>query len=140
MQPKSEGDVLFANGQRLYATYCSVCHQPTGQGLPGQFPPLAESEWVLGPGPNRIIRIVLDGFQGPVTVKGQNYNGAMPPWRELLTDEDIGAVLTFVRQNKNWGNTATAVTPDQVKAVRDKTAGRSTSWSADELLKVPETD
>jgi mono/diheme cytochrome c family protein len=139
MLPKSEGDVLFANGQRVYTTYCSVCHQPTGQGLPGQFPPLVESEWVLAAEPGRIIRLVLDGIQGPITVKGQAFNGAMPPWRELLKDEEIAAVLTYIRQNKNWGNAASAVSPARVKAVRDKVAARP-AWSADELLAIPETD
>jgi mono/diheme cytochrome c family protein len=139
LQPRSEGDALFVNGQRVFTTYCSVCHQVTGQGLPGQFPPLAGSEWVAAPSPNRIIRLVLDGIQGPIVVKGQNFNGAMPPWRELLTDTDIAAVLTYVRGNKNWGNSAAPVTPEQVKAIRDKVAAR-TAWSPDELLQVPETD
>jgi mono/diheme cytochrome c family protein len=139
LQPKSEGDTLFRDGQRVFATYCSVCHQPTGQGLPGQFPPLAASEWVATPSPNRMIRLVLDGIQGPITVKDQAFNGAMPPWRELLTDADIAAVLTYVRGNKNWGNTASPVTPEQVKTVRDKVAAR-TAWSPDELLRVPETE
>jgi mono/diheme cytochrome c family protein len=140
MLPKSEGDVLFANGRQVYATYCSVCHQPTGQGLAGQFPPLAESEWVLAEGPGRLARLVLNGIQGPITVKGQAYNGAMPPWRDLLTDEQIAAVLTFVRQNQTWNNNASAVTPEQVKSVRDKTADRVSAWSADELLQIPVTD
>jgi len=139
LQPKSEGDVMLVNGQRVFATYCSVCHQSTGQGLPGQFPPLAGSEWVTAPAPNRIIRLVLDGIQGPITVKGQNFNGAMPPWRELLTDADIAAVLTFVRGNQNWSNAAPPVTPEQVKAIRDKVPAR-TAWSPDDLLKVPETE
>ena len=139
-KPKSEGDVQFANGQRIYATYCAVCHQPTGQGLPGQFPPLAESEWVNTQGTGRIIRFVLNGAQGPITVKGQAFNGAMPPWRDILTDDDIAAVLTYVRGNKNWGNSAPAVTPEQVKVLRDKTATRSTAWSPDEVLKIGENE
>jgi mono/diheme cytochrome c family protein len=139
LQPRSEGDVLLVSGQRVFATYCSVCHQPTGQGLPGQFPALAGSEWVITPGPNRMIRLVLDGIQGPITVKGQNFNGAMPPWRELLTDADIAAVLTYIRGNKNWGNSAPPVTPEQVKAIRDKVPAR-TAWLPEDLLKVPETE
>jgi mono/diheme cytochrome c family protein len=131
--------MMFVNGQRVYMTYCSVCHQVTGQGLPGQFPPLAGSEWVMTQSPNRMIRLALDGIQGPITVKGQNFNGAMPPWRELLTDADIAAVLTYVRGNKNWGNSASAVTPEQVKTVRDKVAARP-AWAPDELLQVSETE
>jgi mono/diheme cytochrome c family protein len=138
--PKSDADALFASGQRIYATYCSVCHQPAGQGIPAQNPPLAGSEWVNIEGPNRMIRLVLDGLQGPITVKGQNYNGAMPPWRELLKDEEIAAVLTYVRGNAAWGNTAAPVTPEQVKAVREATSGRGSAWQPDELLKIGPTE
>lgn len=138
--PKSEGDALFAKGQGIYATYCSVCHQSTGQGLPGQFPPLAESDWVNTPGSARLIRLVLNGIQGPITVNGQAFNGAMPPWRDLLTDEAVASVLTYVRQNQNWGNEASPVTPDQVKAIRDETAGRVTAWNPEELLRAPDAN
>jgi mono/diheme cytochrome c family protein len=137
MMPKSEGDVLFANGRQIYGTYCSVCHQPTGLGAPPLNPPLAGSDWVMQEGPSRLIRLVLNGVQGPIQVNGQAYNGAMPPWRDLLTDEQIAAVLTFVRQNQGWGNTASAVTPAQVSAIREKTAGRSAAWSPAELLQLP---
>jgi len=138
MLPKSEGDLVFANGQRIYTPYCMVCHQATGSGAPGQFPPLAGSEWVQAEAPTRIIRLVLDGIQGPITVKGQAYNGAMPPWRDLLKDEEIAAVLTYIRGNANWGNTASPVTPEQVSALRAKTANRAgLAWSADELLAIP---
>ena len=68
------------------------------------------------------------------------FNGTMVPWKDTLSDEEIAAVLTFVRQNKAWGNDAPAVTPEQVKAVREKTARHSTSWFPDELLKIPETE
>jgi mono/diheme cytochrome c family protein len=141
LQPKSEGDVMFASGQRIYDAMCSQCHGPTGLGDPTRFiPPLAGSDWVAAPGPSRIIRFVLDGLQGPITVKGQAWNGgAMPPWRETLKDEEIAAALTYVRGNNNWGNSATPVTPAQVKAVRDKVPARQ-AWSPDELLGVPDTD
>lgn len=141
LQPKSEGDAIFASGQRLFVTYCQVCHQPTGQGLPNQFPPLAGSEWVMAETPNRMVRLVLDGIQGPITVKGQPFNAAMPPWRDILKDEEIAAVLTFVRGNQAWGNSASLVTPEQVKALRDKTASRAGSaWDPAELLQVPLTE
>jgi len=137
--PKSDSDVLFAKGILIYGTYCSVCHQPTGQGLPGQFPPLAGSDWVSTEGANRLIRLVLNGIQGPIKVNGQSYNGAMPPWRDLLTDEDIASVLTYIRQNEGWGNTAAEVTPEAVLAVREETAGRATAWDPDELLALPDS-
>jgi mono/diheme cytochrome c family protein len=137
-QPRLGNDA-FRKGQKVFVTYCQVCHQSTGQGAPGQFPPLAGSEWVLAKEPGRAIRIVLNGLQGPVTVKGQAFNSAsMIPWKIDLSDEQIADVLTYVRQE--WGNNASSVTPEQVKAVRDKTASRSSQWFVDELLKVNENE
>jgi mono/diheme cytochrome c family protein len=104
-------------------------------GAPGQFPPLAGSEWVNESEPGRVIRAVLNGLQGPISVHGQNFNNVMVPWNSL-SDEDIAAVITFVRQNKEWGNTASAVTPAQVQAVRLKIKPHPTAFTADELLKV----
>lgn len=139
--PKSDADALAANGKRIYGTYCVACHQPNGRGTPGQFPPLVESEWALASGPNRIIRIVLSGLQGPITVKGQDFNNVMLPWRDQLTDDDIAAVLTFVRGNKEWGHSATPVTPAQVKAIRTATESRgTTAWTPAELQGIPEKD
>lgn len=138
MLPKPEDDTLFASGRRAYGAYCVVCHQATGQGLPGQFPPLAGSEWVTAPDPHRLIRLVLDGVQGPINVGGGGFNGAMPPWRDLLKDEEIAAVLTYIRRNKSWENDAPEVTAEQVKAIRAQTADRAgNAWTADELLRLP---
>lgn len=101
-------------GKHVYQTTCSACHQDDGKGILGAFPPLAESEWVNGPVEN-LIRIQLRGLQGPITVKGVEYNNMMPP-NAAQTDEDIAAVLTYIRSN--FGNKSSAVTPDQVKALR----------------------
>lgn len=138
MIPRDDDEILFASGQRLYGIYCSVCHQPGGQGAPGQFPPLAQSEWVVAPGYDRLVRMVLDGVHGPITVRGQNYNGAMPPFGELLRDDEIAAILTFIRQNQIWGNEASSVSPERVAEIRAETASRTTAWTADELLKIPD--
>ncbi len=100
-------------GKAIYAT-CSACHQPTGAGIPGAFPPLAESEWVNGPVEN-LIRIQLRGLMGEITVKGVKYNSVMPP-NAAMTDKQIADVLTYVRSN--FGNKSGAVTEDQVKALR----------------------
>jgi len=113
---------------------CVACHQANGQGTPPTFPPLAGSEWVLEKDPARIIRIVLDGMKGPVTVKGQPYVNVMPPWRSSLNDEEVAQVLTFVR--KNWGNDALPVDPKQVADVRKETAGHVGEWTAPELEQV----
>lgn len=131
--PTEGGDTQ--KGAKLYGLYCAICHQPNGMGLPGQFPPLAGSDWVLEEGPNRIIRLILNGVQGPITVNGQPFNNAMPPWRDIMNDADIAAVATYVRTT--WSNKAAPVKPEEVKAVRDATAGRSTAWSPAELLATP---
>jgi mono/diheme cytochrome c family protein len=122
-------------GEKMYKLNCSICHQPNGMGIPGQFPPLAGSDWVLEEGPNRIIRLMLNGVQGPITVNGQPFNNAMPPWRELMNDADVSAVATYIRTT--WGNKAPPVKPEEVKAIRDATASRTTAWSPAELLATP---
>jgi mono/diheme cytochrome c family protein len=131
--PKADGGA--AVGGKMYAQNCAICHQTGGTGIPGQFPPLAGSEWVLEEGPNRVIKLILNGIQGPITVSGQPFNNAMPPWRDIMTDEQIAAVASYVRST--WGNKAPPVKPEEVKAQRDATAGRSTAWSAAELLAQP---
>jgi mono/diheme cytochrome c family protein len=113
-----------------YTEVCSVCHQATGAGLAGAFPPLAGSEWVTGRA-DVPIAIILHGMQGEITVKGQKYNGAMMPWATSMTDAEIASVVTYIRSA--WGNRASAVTAAQVRAVRTRTARRTTPWTAAEV-------
>lgn len=138
--PKNEADALFARGRKVYTTFCAACHQPNGRGIAGQFPPLAGSDWINGVGPNRNIRLVLDGLQGPITVSGQQFNNVMLAWRPQLSDEDIAAALTFVRTNKEWGNSSTPVSVEKVAEIRKATEGRAGYWTADELLAIPDSD
>jgi mono/diheme cytochrome c family protein len=135
-QPQGNGGL---NGKPIFNTYCAACHQPTGMGLPGQFPPLAGSDWVNVDSPNRVIRIVLYGFQGPVTVSGTQFNNSMPHWTGILTPEQIAAVLTYVRQNKEWGNTAPAVKVEQVNAIMGELKSRDENqqFKSEELMQVP---
>jgi len=123
-----------AVGKRVFTTVCSTCHQATGLGLPGAYPPLAGSEWVLG-SDERVVRIVLDGLSGLITVKGGQLNNSMPAFGPQLRDEQIADVLTYVRSE--WGNNAPPVPPDKVKQIRAQGGGRSGPWSAGELLKIP---
>lgn len=118
------------DGASVYSSRCSACHQATGLGLPGAFPPLAGAEYVLGD-EERVVRIVLRGLSGPVTVKGQTFNGAMPAWADQLSDAEIAAVLTYVRSS--WGNRAEAITAEQVAQERAATTGRTAPWTAGEL-------
>lgn len=120
-------------GKRVFAN-CIACHQTTGQGLPGAYPPLAGSEWAMGP-EDRIIRIVLNGLSGPITVKSTSFNNSMPAFGPQLRDEQIADVLTYVRSE--WGNNAPVVSPDKVKEIRAAVASRAGPWRPDELLKIP---
>ncbi|NBX35103.1 cytochrome c, partial [bacterium] len=103
--------------------------QPTGKGLPPVFPSIAGTPIVTG-NPELPIKFILHGLMGPVTVDGITFNSMMPPVPGV-NDQDIADVLTYVRQS--FGNKANAVTPAQVKAVRDATAGRTAPWNTAEL-------
>ncbi|MDE1170182.1 MAG: cytochrome c [Verrucomicrobium sp.] len=126
-----------ALGKTLYARNCAVCHQPDGQGLPGYYPPLAGSPFVLrqeGRTERQLARIVLGGLVEPVIVRGHAYNGTMTPWGELLTDTQIAAVLTYAGQA--WGNAAPPVASETVAAARRESAGRDRPWTVGELEKI----
>jgi mono/diheme cytochrome c family protein len=117
-------------GKQIFSTNCVACHQSTGLGVPGAFPPLVGSEWVVGK-EQTLARILLNGLSGAVHVKGGVYNGAMPAWKDALSDDDIAHVLTYIRQ---WSpNAAKAVTAETVAGVRKETAARPTPWTESEL-------
>ena len=116
--PAGVDQAFWDLGKKQYDTpgSCITCHQPTGAGLSGAFPPLAESEWVTGPVEN-LIRIQLRGLSGPIEVKGITYNNVMAPMASQ-TDEQVAAVLTYIRNS--FGNEASAVTPEMVAKYRDE--------------------
>lgn len=126
----------IAEGQKLFTT-CAACHQPTGMGVPGVFPPLAGSEWVQGD-EQRVVRILLSGLSGPVKVKGNTFSvSAMPafgPGGYGWSDEKISYVLSYVRSA--WGNKAPIIKPETVAAIRAK-VGQRKAWSEAELLAIP---
>ncbi len=127
---------LYNLGREIYSRdgYCSTCHRPDGKGLPASgFPPLVGTDWVLG-SPERLIKLTLDGLIGPMTIDGTQYTGLVPMtgFRNLLTDEEAAAVLTYVRNA--FGNRASAITPDLVGAVRESTADRQGYYTAEELM------
>lgn len=115
-------------GGGLYMQYCASCHQGQGGGVPGQFPPLAGSEWATGD-KGRLIRTTLHGMQGPLEIGGETYDEVMPG-HAFLGDEDVAALLTFVRNA--FGNSADPVHESEVLLVRDGDA-RETPWQAAEL-------
>jgi mono/diheme cytochrome c family protein len=91
------------DGGALFADNCAACHQPKGEGVGGAFPALAGNSFVQGP-PEQPVGVLLDG------------RGGMPSFRDDLTDEQIAAILSYVRSN--WGNSAPAVPPSLVAGVR----------------------
>lgn len=116
------------DGAAVYTSRCAACHQATGAGLPGVFPPLGGSEWVAGK-PETLVAIVLHGIDGPLTVKGNPYSGAMPAFKDQLNDAEIAALLTHIRST--WGNQAGAIDAEAVVTVRKDTAGQATPYKGD---------
>ncbi len=124
-------------GKRLFTANCVACHQATGLGVAGQFPPLVESEWVLTEGwhgDNHLISILLHGLQGPIQVKGATYNGAMPPWKQLK-DDQIAAILTYIRSE--WGNNESPITAEQVAKIREESAAQTEPYTQAQLQAIP---
>lgn len=124
-------------GKRLYSQNCVVCHQATGSGVPGQFPPLAGSEWVNSDakhGENHLVLLMLHGHQGPMQVMGGNYNNAMPQWKQL-SDDQIAAILTYIRSD--WGNKADAVDPAYVAQIRKEHSDQTDPWTQAQLMAMP---
>lgn len=121
-------------GEKLFNANCAQCHQQTGLGQAGQFPPLAASEWVLG-STNRLTHILVRGIQGSIHVKGGVYNNQMPAWN-TLKDEQIAGILSYIRQA--WGNSAPPITKDQVAAGRKDAEPHGEAYTEGELLAMPE--
>lgn len=132
VQPADDRTLIIAasqgRGGEVYMSYCATCHQAEGGGVPGEFPPLMESDWVIGD-KGRLIRTVLHGMRGPIEVHGERYDELMPA-HGFLDDEDVAALLTFVRSS--FGNSATPVHESEVELVRS-TEAREQPWDAAEL-------
>ena len=120
-----------ASGATLYSTLCAACHQASGTGLPGVFPPLAGSDWVSGKD-STLAAIVLQGVSGKLTVNGVAFNGAMPSFKAQLSDEQLAAVLSHVRSA--WGNASPPVAPQTVARVRDELKARTEAFAGDQDL------
>ncbi len=122
---------ILANGKQIYTTTCQACHQATGQGLPGAFPPLEGSEWVTG-SPKRMAAIVLHGLMGEITVKGEKFNSVMPTFQDQLKSEDIAAVITYVRQT--FGKTTDVISTALVDEMREETKDQAGPWAGEAAL------
>ncbi len=118
-------------------SHCSTCHLSHGKGNASVYPSLLNSPWVNG-NKERLIKLALHGLHGKIRVNGKTYDPArgVPPmtaFRELLNDEELAAVLTFVRNS--WGNQAEPVDASSVARIRAETKGRFTVWTPAELTK-----
>ncbi|MBV9129606.1 MAG: cytochrome c [Verrucomicrobia bacterium] len=122
-------------GKALFSANCITCHQANGQGVPGQYPPLAGSDVELGAATNHLIAIELKGLQGPVTVEGKPFNNSMQAWEGQYTDQQLAAIMTYVRSD--WGNNAPPITADMVKQIRDEFKDRKEQWTWPEVEKIP---
>jgi nitrite reductase (NO-forming) len=104
-----------ARGAAAFATTCSACHQTTGMGIPGAYPPLKGNLVVLDADPARQIDVVLHGLHGQ-NVGGTVYPGAMPPFSGLLNNAQIADIINHERSS--WGNDSRKITASDVKARR----------------------
>lgn len=119
-------------GEKLFVTNCATCHQPTGLGIAGAFPPLVKSPWVAG-NEERLIKLIIAGLAGEVEVMGAKYNGAMPNVGVGLKDAQVAHIATYVRQA--WGNNAGPVMDTKVAELR-KVIGTRGAYSPAELLQA----
>jgi len=132
--PPSAADL----GKQVYNGNCANCHQSSGAGSPGSYPPLVGSEYVLG-SKERLAAILLKGLNGSLTVNGGSFGSqTMPAQESLLTPEKIANLMTYIR--RSWGNTAGPVTVDEVNTAKTKFTSRTEAWTETELLKLPPSD
>jgi mono/diheme cytochrome c family protein len=125
------GESAAVDGGQVFTAKCAACHQATGLGIPGVFPPLAGSEWVRG-SDKVLVQIPLHGISGTLQVKGASYHGTMPSFN-TLSDAEIAAVLTYVRSH--FTNSASAVSPATVTAGRAATHSQTLPFSNGEEIK-----
>ena len=120
-----------ADGKQVFTANCVACHQATGKGLPGVFPPLDGSEWVAGD--ERIVaNILLHGINGEITVMGNSFKGAMPSFHQL-SDAELAAVASYVRAE--WSNKAAPIKAE-VFATERKANPRTTPFNGEAELKT----
>ena len=130
------GQQQYLAGQQIYLRegYCVTCHQANGKGLDPAFPSLAKSPWVTDDA-ERLIKLTLYGLMGPLEVNGKKYDGQVPmtPFGGLLKDDELAAVLTFVRNS--FGNEAAPIQAADVQNVRAKNPGRMMLYQTEDLLR-----
>jgi cytochrome c oxidase cbb3-type subunit 2 len=118
-RPSAAGGAAAGGGAGVYASRCASCHQTNGEGIPGTFPPLKGDPVVIDKNPERHVDVVLHGLQG-AAIGGAKYGSPMPAFAQVLSDEEIAAVINHERTN--WGNSAPTVTPQYVAERREHKA------------------
>ena len=128
----------YRKGSQIFQreSHCATCHLANGQGNGVVYPTLVGSPWVTG-SEERLVKLALHGMWGKLTVRGKTYDPArgVPPmtaFRDLLKDDELAAVLTFVRNT--WGNKASVIDEATVAKVRAETSARTIFWKPEELL------
>ena len=124
------GKVAAEPGRARFESYCAACHQYDGHGV-GEAPPFEGSAWVTGP-EERLIKIVLHGVRGAMVVDGKTYNREMPGFGQVLSDEDVAALLSYIR--RRFGGPSGPITAENVGRVREENEGRIKYWTVEELL------
>jgi len=125
---------LFKRGAKVFRNQCAQCHQASGLGVAGVYPPLVGSSWVIED-PEVLGRILVNGLNGPIQVLGKEYNGNMPafgPNGLNLKPKQLAGVMTYIRQE--WGNQAPDVTVEMAETYIESYGARTNVWSASELL------
>tara|TARA_R100000935_G_C2767474_1_gene136246 strand:+ start:233 stop:688 length:456 start_codon:yes stop_codon:yes gene_type:complete len=91
----------YKRGEEVYTNLCVTCHLPSGKGIPGNFPPLAGSDWLTDKR-TESLKAIKYGLAGPIVVNGENYNNAMAA--QGLSDQEVADVMNYI--SNTWGNTS----------------------------------
>jgi mono/diheme cytochrome c family protein len=129
--PVLTGGASKVDGKQIYGGKCAGCHQASGAGVAGVFPPLVGSEWVTGD-EKILTNILLHGINGEIEVNGKLYKGVMPAWG-MLTDDEIAGVISYIRSD--WGNASPPVTSATVKSQREATKDQQGTYEGGRALK-----
>jgi mono/diheme cytochrome c family protein len=113
---------VMKKGAQIYADECSGCHKPDGSGEPALFPTLRGSPAVQQTDPASLLHVVLRGAQAAGTAAAPT-GGSMPQFGWILTEQDVAAVVTYIRNA--WGNSAPAVSGGDVHKARQALVERS---------------
>lgn len=111
--PQDPADAKFPNGAKIYKEKCFVCHQLTGEGIPGAFPPLKNADYLLAD-KKRAVQQVLNGSNEAMTVNGTVYTVPMPP--QVDNHQDAVDVINYVLNA--WGNDGGTIKLEEVKDIK----------------------